>query len=438
MTNIRTLVGVAIITALSMWPATEPLAAESVSEFYKDNTITIHMGFPGGGFFASAKLVGKHMQKHIPGNPKIVFAPRPGRIGTAVLDFLNQWAPKDGTHLAMPGSLGPWMPLQTKIPVKYDPLEMSYIGNVNSAGDTYLFVRSDAGIRTLADLKSKPLRVSNARGAYKNFVAALNNILGTKITYVGNYPAHRDAFAAMLRGDTQGVAGAGVTGGAEHRRYYPALLSGGKAIPILRYTASTKSAAYPKVILAGQAAAAAIRKQAMEIAFASQVLDRPLMGPPDIPTNILKALQKAFMSAMVDPALVAEAKNKKVGTENPMSGPDMLRYVQKIYALPTAAKAMARKALADKRFVEKVKYTSFNATLAQIKPKGRSPHAVLLFKGNGKPIAVQLDARTTKLTTFGREIKPPPFKVRALSPGMKCKVSWTGPGTTASDLECGE
>ena len=438
MRNTRSFAVAATAAGLSALVAAAPATAETVAKFYDGGTIIIHMGFPGGGFFASAQLAGKYMQKYIPGNPKIIFQPRPGRIGTAVLDFMAEWAPKDGTHLAMPGSLGPWLPLQTRIPVKYDPLKLSYIGNVNSAGDTYLLVRADAGIKTLADLRSRPLRVSNSRGAYRNFVAVLNNILGAKITYVGDYPAHRDAFMAMMRGDTQGVAGAGVTRGAEHRRYFPALLKDGKAIPILRYTAANKSAQYPNVILAGQAAATDTEKQALKITFASQVLDRPLMGPPGIPADRLKALQQAFMSAMRDPALIVEAKAKKVGIESPMSGREMKNYVARIYAAPEPAKAMVRKALSDKRFVERVSYTSFKAELVRVKPKGRSPHAVLMFKGKGKPIVSHLDGRTTEVTSYGRPIKPPPFKVRALNPGMKCEVWWTGPGTTASKLVCGD
>lgn len=431
------LIAVLVAVSTSIGISTSPSTAETLAEHFSQRPIVIHMGFPGGGFFASAKLAGKYMQKYVPGNPKILFSPQPGRIGTKVLDFLAQWAPKDGTHLGMPGSLGPWWPLQFKAPVKYDPLKMSYIGNVNSAGDTYLLVRSDVGIRTLADLKSKTLRVSNSRGAYRFFVAAINNILGTKITYVGDYPSHKDAFTAMLEGKTQGVAGSGVTANAEHRHFFPNLLNGGKAIPILRYTASTKSSVYPNVLLAGQVATTATQKQALEIAFSSQVLDRPLMGPPGMPPKYLKALQHAFMQAMKDPALIAEAKAKKIGLENPMSGPDMLAYVKKVYALPQAAKIMAKKALSDKSFLEPVKYKSFQAVLTKIKQKGKSPHAILFFKGKGKiPIVTHLDARTTQLITSGREILIPPFKIKELSTGMKCEISWTGPGTTAGKIVC--
>ena len=71
--RVHKLFSTTIISGLLVWVNATPLAAESVAEFYKGGSIVIHMGFPGGGFFESAKLVGKHMQKHIPRNPKIVF-----------------------------------------------------------------------------------------------------------------------------------------------------------------------------------------------------------------------------------------------------------------------------------------------------------------------------------------------------------------------------
>ncbi len=161
------------------------------------------------------------------------------------------------------------------------------------------------------------------------------------------------------------------------------------------------------------------------------------MGPPGIPAERLKALQNAFVKAMKDPALVAEAQVKKLGIENPMSGPNMKSYLKKIYALPDTAKKLARKALADRSFFEQVRYKTFRAELSQVKLKGQSPHAVLMFKGKGKPIVVQMDARTTMVTAYGNQIKPPPHKAGALKPGMKCEVSWSGPDTTASVLVCG-
>ncbi len=155
-----------------------------------------------------------------------------------------------------------------------------------------------------------------------------------------------------------------------------------------------------------------------------------------MPPEYLKVLQDAFMKAMKDPELIAEAKAKKIGLENPMSGPDMLAYVKRVYALLHAAKKLAKKALSDDSFVEDVKYTTFKGELTKATPKGKSPHGTLIFKSNGKFVTVHLDARTTQLTSSGREILIPPLKIKEMSAGMKCDISWTGPGTTAGKLVC--
>ena len=48
------LIGVAIIIGLLTPIMASPLSATPVAEFYKGNTIILHMGFPGGGFFIPA------------------------------------------------------------------------------------------------------------------------------------------------------------------------------------------------------------------------------------------------------------------------------------------------------------------------------------------------------------------------------------------------
>ncbi len=326
--------------------------AESVGDFYKGKTITMWIGFGGGGFAASAKLAGNHMARYIPGNPKIIYKNMPGQNGTRVVGFLYNQAPKDGTAIAMAGQVAPFYPIQSKRAVDFDPLKLNYIGTVNTQGDTFLFVSDKCDIRTLDDLKKKKLVVSNARGGYVDFVAALNNILGTKIIYVSNYRTHRDAFLAMQRGETQGVGGAGVMSVAQHRKWFPNLLKDKKAIPILRYTFETGIDTYPNTILAGQVADSKTKKQALRIVFARQVIDRPIVAPPGIPTERLIALQTAFAMAMNDPKLLAEGQAKKIRTDNPFTGPETKEFVEGVHALPQAAKDMVKQALDNQSFVK--------------------------------------------------------------------------------------
>ena len=62
---------IAVVTCLvSLLRDTAQLSAD---EFYKGKTIRFVVGLaPGGGYDLSARTVGRHMGKHIPGNPTIV------------------------------------------------------------------------------------------------------------------------------------------------------------------------------------------------------------------------------------------------------------------------------------------------------------------------------------------------------------------------------
>ena len=56
-------------------------SAESAAEFYHGKTVTMWIAFDGGGFSDSAMLVGKHLGRHIPGNPEIKFEQMIGGMG---------------------------------------------------------------------------------------------------------------------------------------------------------------------------------------------------------------------------------------------------------------------------------------------------------------------------------------------------------------------
>ena len=48
-------------------------AKSTAEDFYKDKTVRFVVGFAaGGGYDLVARIVGRHMGKHIPGNPTII------------------------------------------------------------------------------------------------------------------------------------------------------------------------------------------------------------------------------------------------------------------------------------------------------------------------------------------------------------------------------
>jgi tripartite-type tricarboxylate transporter receptor subunit TctC len=76
--------------------------------------------------------------------------------------------------------------------------------------------------------------------------------------------------------------------------------------------------------------------------FAPQVTAWPLIAPPDVPADRLKALRSAFDATMKDKDFLVEAAKLKLDVE-PISGEEMHKLVQR---LGTFDKAVVERAVA--------------------------------------------------------------------------------------------
>ena len=84
----------AVLTAIGVAPA----CAQSVTDFYKGNTVTIIIGSSaGGGFDLYGRLIGRHMSKHLPGSPNVVASNMPGAGSIRLAQHIYNVAPRDGT-----------------------------------------------------------------------------------------------------------------------------------------------------------------------------------------------------------------------------------------------------------------------------------------------------------------------------------------------------
>ena len=75
-----------------------PVHSDSVSDFYEGRQVRLLIGYSaGGGYDTYARLLARHLGKHIPGNPTIVPQNMPGAGSLTVANFLYNVAPKDGS-----------------------------------------------------------------------------------------------------------------------------------------------------------------------------------------------------------------------------------------------------------------------------------------------------------------------------------------------------
>lgn len=89
--------GATAFACLALVTATQA-RAQSIPEFYRGKQISlVTSASVGGGYDQYARLLAKHMQRHIPGEPNIIVQNMVGAEGLRAANFLYNVAPQDGT-----------------------------------------------------------------------------------------------------------------------------------------------------------------------------------------------------------------------------------------------------------------------------------------------------------------------------------------------------
>src|SRR4051812_25865034 len=69
---------------------------QSAEEFFKGKTVTIMVGFsPSGLYDDCARVIARHIGRHIPGHPSIVVQNMPGAGGLVAANYVHNSGPRD-------------------------------------------------------------------------------------------------------------------------------------------------------------------------------------------------------------------------------------------------------------------------------------------------------------------------------------------------------
>src|ERR1700754_4841006 len=102
--------------------ANAAMAQDGIEAFYRGKTVSITVGSAvGGGYDTYARLVGRHLGRHIPGNPTIVVQNIPGAGSNKAASFVALQAPKDGTAIGAIQSGAIIQPLISEQAIPHDP-----------------------------------------------------------------------------------------------------------------------------------------------------------------------------------------------------------------------------------------------------------------------------------------------------------------------------
>jgi tripartite-type tricarboxylate transporter receptor subunit TctC len=308
--------------------------AQDVASFFTGKQLKLMTASTsGGGYDAYARLLARHMSRHIPGNPTIVVQNMPGGQGVTAANYLYNKAPRDGTVFAglqrNTGLTSFYLPEHKA--VKFDPRKFIWLGSPQQEVG-FLLVRTATGVKTLADLKRLEVTASSTTRNSPNSIYArlLNALYGSKIKVVEGYKGSQTALFALEREEV----GAHVSGGtsASFRRRYRPWEKAGK-VKVILALGMDRDSEYPDVPTALEAVSGEEARRIFEIVFVEQVMGRPFVLPPGMPKDRSDALRAAFDKTMKDKEFLAEASKRNMGI-NPVGGARINELLEKVYGSP--------------------------------------------------------------------------------------------------------
>lgn len=334
-----------LMSAIGLLLCFGEVQAQEPAAFWRGKTITIVVGgSTGGGFDAYARLMSRHMGRHIPGNPAIVVTAMPGAAGNMAADWISNVAPKDGTVIGAPISTQPLAPiLEEPGTLRYDVAKLNYLGS--AAQDVFLCVeRADGPLKTFADA----FTFSALMGGFSEtsqtgyLPVLLNNTIGTKFRVVYGYNGSREVTLAMARGEVDGLCG---MGWASLRAGHAADMREGRLVLLVQehFTGlpELNERGVPRATDFAKTDAA---RRILEIVYAQELFGRPYFVAAGVPGERVEALRDAMMASWRDPELLADAQRLDLDI-SPMSGSDMQALLSRIYASPEELKQRVREAI---------------------------------------------------------------------------------------------
>lgn len=320
------------LAGVAMWGQSKlalPVHADPATEFYRNKTITIVVGFgAGGGFDIYARLVAGHLGRHLGGAPAFVVQNMPGAGGRIAADYLAESAPQDGATIAFLPSAIVVDQLLDPARSRFDVTKFNWLGRLNDIAQVAV-VRRDAPALTVDEAKKTPviLAASSPLNLSATLPLALNRMIGTKFKVVSGFTT--DMVLAMVRGETDGVGG---TSWEPLRVAHADLLRDDK-IRVLYQMSIGRNRDLPDAPAISEFGTTEEDRQVFRLLGSVSDIGRALVAGPGVPSGRVQALREGVAALVRDPIFVAEAEKTGVGLDY-LSGERLEAMVKELRASP--------------------------------------------------------------------------------------------------------
>jgi len=252
---------------------------------------------PGGGYDFYGRLIAKYMQKYLPGST-IIVKNMPGAgdvIGTNALYFSKP----DGLTLGT-FNRGVGMTQVAGVKgVKFNMAEFSWIGSPTSEVTGYIVHNSFKNLEEV--LKADNMRIATGGIGNTTYITVLlfYKMIGQSNYSFGTGYQGGEVELAIMRREMDGNFGS-----YDSRKV---MVEGGYGRFVM-FIGKTKPTGHEDVPFIEDIVKDKRYKPAIDLLKGINLVGRPFAGPPKIPQDRLKVLQDAFRKAVLDPALLEQAK----------------------------------------------------------------------------------------------------------------------------------
>jgi tripartite-type tricarboxylate transporter receptor subunit TctC len=286
-----------------------PAIADAIADFYRGKQIRIYIrAAPGGNYDTYSRVLGRHISRHIPGNPSVLPINMPGGGGIVALNYAVHAAPRDGTVLTMITQSFPMdQALGLNKSLKIDMRTLGWIGNMSDTNE-FLYTSKESPTKTLADARRRrtPVAATGIGSIVTQLAGLYNNMLGLRLRVIYGYPSGPAMTLAVERGEVEGrstsnpqVLGANT---AEVLAKYNFLIQAGMA----------KIREYESVPLLRDLAENDEQKRIFDFISRSVNIARPVVTNPGVPRERLAALRRAFQATLADPDFLKDAERLRL------------------------------------------------------------------------------------------------------------------------------
>jgi tripartite-type tricarboxylate transporter receptor subunit TctC len=315
--------------------------------FYKGETIRIVVGASaGGGFDTYSRVVGRHLGKHVPGNPSVIVQNMPGAGTLIAAKHVYDVAKPDG--LTIGNFIGDLVlgQLLGREGITFKAKEFQWLG-VPGKDHIACVLTTASGITDMTKwfASKTPVKLGGIAGtAPGNSALILKEALGLPMHVVTGYPGT----AEIRLGAESGELAGGCWQWESIKPTWKGALDRGEVRVLLQAT-KRPLPDLPNVPSAYDFAKTEEAKRLIEVGVeTTSSITRLYAFPPGTPTDRTATMRKAFMNTMRDREFLADAKKSNISID-PSSGEEVEKLVSGIFDLQPELVARLKTTLSSKQ-----------------------------------------------------------------------------------------